>query len=153
MSGATETPMVVIQARKRLFDLDFKALWNTELLYFWCGVISRYDTNRPSLEQPGHYPATINNGGIHTHLWEIREYSLRRFPYEVFFTALLPWNLFAGALTEAQLVLLVALTLSRRSISPTYTPNLGCGVWYGRFCNLLVILLGMMTWFHIFPSG
>src|SRR5215467_674744 len=43
--GVTETPIVVIRARKRLFDLDLKALWEyRELLYFfvWRDIKVRY---------------------------------------------------------------------------------------------------------------
>lgn len=75
-------------------------------------------------------------------------------PYSVFaYTALLPWNLFAGALTRSS----TSVVGEAHLISKVYFPRLivplsATVVGLIDFAVAFVILLVMMTWFGIFPS-
>ena len=75
-------------------------------------------------------------------------------PYSVFaYTALLPWNLFASALTRSS----TSVVGEAHLISKVYFPRLivplsATVVGLIDFAVAFVILLVMMTWFGIFPS-
>jgi lipopolysaccharide transport system permease protein len=75
-------------------------------------------------------------------------------PYPVFaFTALLPWNLFAGALNRCTLSLVGSANL----ITKVYFPRLIVPVsaiisGIIDFAIAFVFLLGLMLWFHIVPT-
>lgn len=75
-------------------------------------------------------------------------------PYPVFaFTALLPWNLFAGALNRSTLSLVGSASL----ITKVYFPRLIVPVsaiisGIIDFAIAFVFLLGLMLWFHIVPT-
>jgi len=75
-------------------------------------------------------------------------------PYPVFaFTALLPWNLFAGALNRCTLSLVGSANL----ITKVYFPRLIVPVsaiisGIIDFAIAFVFLLGLMLWFHIVPN-
>src|SRR5262252_7749196 len=154
--GAPETPVVVIRARKRLFDLDLKALWEyRELLYFfaWRDIKVRYKQTVLGIAWAFIQPlsmmvvfalifgkfAQIPSGG---------------FPYEIFsFTALLPWNLFAGALTRGT----TSIVSDSNLVSKVYFPRLLLPIsavvsGIVDFAISFVILIGMMAWFRIVPT-
>jgi lipopolysaccharide transport system permease protein len=76
------------------------------------------------------------------------------FPYPIFtYTALLPWNLFAGALTRSS----DSLVSQAGLITKVYFPRLivplaasiACGV---DFALAFIILIGMMAWYAIVPG-
>lgn len=75
-------------------------------------------------------------------------------PYPIFsYTALLPWGVFAKALTDAGR----SLVLNRSMITKVYFPRLIvplASVLAGvvDFLIAFVVLLGMMWWFHITPT-
>jgi len=75
-------------------------------------------------------------------------------PYPIFsYTALLPWGVFAKALTDAGR----SLVLNRSMITKIYFPRLIvplASVLAGivDFLIAFVVLLGMMWWFHITPT-
>jgi lipopolysaccharide transport system permease protein len=75
-------------------------------------------------------------------------------PYSIFaYTALLPWNLFAGALTRCS----SSIVAQSHLISKVYFPRLIVPLsatisGLVDFAVAFVILLGMMVWFGIFPS-
>jgi len=156
MSGATDTPMVVIRARKRLFDLDFKALWEyRELLYFlvWRDIKVRY--KQTILGAAWAIIQPLSTMVVFTLIFgKFANIPSDGFPYEVFsFTALLPWNLFAGALTRGT----TSVAGSANLVSKVYFPRLILPIsavvsGIVDFVISFVILLGMMAWFHIFPS-
>ncbi len=153
--GATETPMVVIRARKRLFDLDLKALWEyRELLYFlvWRDIKVRY--KQTTLGAAWAIIQPLSTMVIFTLIFgKFANIPSDGFPYEVFsFTALLPWNLFAGALTRGT----TSVVGSSNLVSKVYFPRLLLPIsavvsGIVDFAISFVILLGMMAWFHIFP--
>ncbi len=147
---------VVVEPRKGLLALDLQGLWQyRELLYFlaWRDVKVRYKQTAIgagwAIFQPlvtmviftvifGNF-AKIPSDGL---------------PYPIFaFTALLPWNVFASALTRSS----GSLVSEAHLISKVYFPRLiiplaatVSGVL--DFVIAFSILVGMMIWFGIAPT-
>jgi len=148
--------MVVLGPRKNPFDLDLKALWEyRELLYFFVWRDIKV-----------HYKQTVIGAG-----WAILQPLTTMviftiifgnfvnvpsdgLPYPVFaYTALLPWTLFAGALTRSTNSVVGGANL----ITKVYFPRLilpVSGVTSGivDFAIAFIVLLGMMAWFGIVPT-
>jgi lipopolysaccharide transport system permease protein len=151
------TPTVVIKPRRSLFQIDLQALWEyRELLYFlaWRDVKVRYKQTiigvAWAILQPlatmviftvifGHF-ARIPSDGL---------------PYSVFaYAALLPWTYFASALTRCT----TSVVGNAHLISKVYFPRLilplsGTISALIDFAVSFVILIGMMAWFGIAPTG
>ncbi|RMF90428.1 MAG: ABC transporter permease [Nitrospinota bacterium] len=149
-------PNVVIQARRRLFHLDLRAVWEyRELLYFliWRDVKVRYKQTvlgaTWSILQP--LMAMVVFTVIFGNFAKVPSDGL---PYPIFaYTALLPWNYFAKAIGRSG----VSLVGSASLISKVYFPRLIIPLSAAiaplvDFAIAFVILLGMMIWFSITPT-
>ncbi len=155
-SRADDVPVIVIRPSRGLFSLQLRELWEyRELLYFliWRDIKVRYKQTTLgaawAVLQPvmtmvvftvffGNF-AKIPSDGV---------------PYPIFaFTALLPWNLFAGALSHAT----ISVVGSAQLISKVYFPRLIIPLSATMsgivdFTIAFVILLGMMVWYGFAPT-
>jgi homopolymeric O-antigen transport system permease protein len=153
---AGKTSVVVIQPTRVLFCLDFNVLWHyRELLYFliWRDIKVRYKQTVIgtgwAIFQPlmtmviftvvfGHF-AKVPSDGL---------------PYPIFaYTALLPWNYFAQAISRSG----ISLVGNANLISKVYFPRLIVPLSAAvaplvDFVVAFVVLLGMMAWFGIVPT-
>jgi len=156
LSRAADLPAIVIRPSRGLLSLQLGELWGyRELLYFltWRDIKVRYKQTMLgtvwAILQPvmtmvvftvffGNF-AKIPSDGL---------------PYPIFaYTALLPWNLFANALSQAT----TSLVGSAHLISKVYFPRLIIPLsatvsGIVDFAIAFVILLGMMLWFGITPT-
>lgn len=155
-SKMLSTPLVVIEPRKGLFNLDLKAVWEyRELLYFliWRDVKVWYKQTvigaawailKPLISMViftvvfGHF-AKIPSDGL---------------PYPVFaYTALLPWNYFASAIGLSGVSLVGNANLIRKVYFPRLIVPISAAVApLVDFAVAFVVLLGMMVWFGITPT-
>jgi lipopolysaccharide transport system permease protein len=157
-SAATtvRNPTVVIQRRRRLLDFGLEGLWHyRELLYFlvWRDVKVRYKQTAIgaawAVLQPlvamliftvifGYF-ASIPSNGV---------------PYPLFaFAALLPWNLFAQALTRGA----ASLVSNAHLLTKVYFPRVLIPVSAAMlpvvdFGVSLMALTGLMAWYGVAPS-
>ncbi len=155
-SRADNVPVIVIRPSRGVFSLQLRELWEyRELLYFliWRDIKVRYKQTALgaawAILQPvmtmvvftvffGNF-AKIPSDGV---------------PYPIFaYTALLPWNLFANALSHATL----SVVGSAQLISKVYFPRLMIPLsatvsGVVDFAIAFVILLGMMVWFGFAPT-
>src|SRR5512132_3989545 len=97
-------PSIVIEARRNLWDLNLKEIWHyRELLYFlvWRDVKVRYKQTAIGAAWAMLQP--LMTMLVFTLVFKsIANVPSDGVPYPIFaFTALLPWNLFAGALTRS----------------------------------------------------
>ncbi len=149
-------PTIVIEPRRRLFDLELKAIWEyRELLYFlvWRDLKVRYRQTIIGIGwvvlQPlmtmvvftavfGNF-AKVPSDGV---------------PYPVFaYSALLPWNLFASSLTRGS----DSVVSSAQLISKIYFPRLllplsGVLSPIVDFAISFIIFIAMMIWYHTLPT-
>jgi len=147
---------IIIQPRTRLFHLDLNAVWDyRELLFFliWRDVKVRYKQTvigaAWAILQPlmtmviftmvfGNF-AKIPSDGL---------------PYSIFaYTALLPWQYFAQAISHSS----DSLVGSANLITKVYFPRLIVPLSAALaplvdFAIAFIILLGMMVWFGIAPT-
>src|SRR5262249_38337719 len=147
---------IIIQPRTRLFHLDLHAVWDyRELLFFliWRDVKVRYKQTvigaAWAILQPlmtmviftivfGNF-AKIPSDGL---------------PYSIFdYTALLPWQYFAQAISHSS----DSLVGSANLITKVYFPRLIVPLSAALaplvdFAIAFIILLGMMVWFGIAPT-
>lgn len=130
---------IVLKPEHRWFALDLSDLWHyRELLYFitWRDVKVRYKQTMVVFSIIFGKLAKLPSAGI---------------PYPIFtYTALLPWQLFAFALTNSS----NSLVGSQNLISKVYFPRLVipiASVLPGLvdFAIAFVVLLGMMFYYHI----
>jgi lipopolysaccharide transport system permease protein len=151
-----EFPLVRIRPARRWVSPKLHELWEyRELLYFliWRDVKVRYKQTAIGALWAVFQPlitmiifmvvfrmfANVPSDGL---------------PYSIFsYTALLPWNLFAGALTRCS----SSIVAQSHLISKVYFPRLIVPLsatisGLVDFAVAFVILLGMMVWFGIFPS-
>jgi lipopolysaccharide transport system permease protein len=153
---AGKTSVVVIQPTRGLFCLDLNGIWHyRELLYFliWRDIKVRYKQtvigSGWAIFQPlmtmviftivfGHF-AKVPSDGL---------------PYPIFaYTALLPWNYFAQAISRSG----ISLVGNANLISKVYFPRLIVPLSAAvaplvDFVVAFVVLLGMMAWFGIVPT-
>jgi lipopolysaccharide transport system permease protein len=153
---AGKTSVVVIQPTRGLFCLDLNGIWHyRELLYFliWRDIKVRYKQTVIgtgwAIFQPlmtmviftvvfGHF-AKVPSDGL---------------PYPIFaYTALLPWNYFAQAISRSG----ISLVGNANLISKVYFPRLIVPLSAAvaplvDFVVAFVVLLGMMAWFGIVPT-
>jgi len=152
-----QKPAVVIQPSRGLFHLDLWAVWlYRELLFFlmWRDVKVRYKQTVIgagwAILQPlmtmvvftvvfGNFAKMPSDG----------------LPYPIFaYAALLPWNYFAQAINRSG----TSVVSSASLISKVYFPRLIVPISAAvaplvDFVIAFVILLGMMLWFDIAPTG
>ena len=136
-SLSVETTLV-IRPRRHLFALDIKAIWEyRELLYFliWRDLKVRYRQSvigvgwvilQPLMTMVvftavfGKFVGVPSDG----------------LPYPIFiFSALLPWNLFASALTRGSASVVDNTQLVSKVYPPPHPTTLRCFVARGRFCR------------------
>ena len=149
-------PTIVIEPRRKLIDLDLRAIWEyRELLYFlvWRDLKVRYRQTIIGIGwvvlQPlmtmivftavfGNF-AKVPSDGV---------------PYPIFaYSALLPWNLFASSLTRGS----ESVVGNAQLISKIYFPRLllplsGVLSPIVDFAISFVIFISMMLWFHVLPT-
>ena len=153
---AAAAPVRIIEPSRGWLALNFKELWDyRELLYFltWRDVKVKYKQTvigagwailQPFLTMVV-FTLVFKN---------IADISSEGIPYPIFtYTALLPWNLFAGALSRSTVSLVSQVGL----ISKVYFPRLIMplsATFSGivDFAIAFVILLGMMFWYGITPT-
>jgi lipopolysaccharide transport system permease protein len=155
IDGAT-TPVIVIKARKNIFHVDWRSLWDyRELLYFltWRDVKVRYKQTAIGAAWAILQPLTTMV--IFTVIFgRFARIPSDGLPYPIFaFTALLPWTYFASALTRCT----TSIVGNSQLISKIYFPRLILPL-SGTFSALIdfaisfMILIGMMAWFGIAPT-
>jgi len=149
-------PLVSIEATRGWLSLGLEELWPyRELLYFliWRDIKVRYKQTAIgagwAIFQPMMtvliFTAVFRNIG---------NVSSEGFPYPIFaLAALLPWNLFSGALSRSS----VSVVAESNLISKVYFPRLIVPLSATMsglldFCIAFVLLLGMMWWYSIAPT-
>lgn len=156
LQPANDVEVIRIEPSRSWVSVNYRELWvYRELLYFlvWRDVKVRYKQTAIGIGwtilQPlmtmaiftmifGHF-AKVPSDGV---------------PYPVFaYTALLPWNLFAGSLNRCT----VSLVGSANLITKVYFPRLivpAAATISGviDFVISLVFLLALMLWYHIVPT-
>src|SRR5205807_9644886 len=152
----TELPHIRIEPKRGWVSVDLKDLWEyRELLFFlaWRDVKVRYKQTALGAAWAVIQPlftmllftlffgrlAKVPSDGI---------------PYPLFsYTALLPWQLFAYALTESS----NSVVANERLITKVYFPRLIiplASILAGLvdFSIAFVLVMGMMAWYHMAPS-
>jgi lipopolysaccharide transport system permease protein len=151
-----EPPLISIEASAGLLSLGLRELWAyRELLYFliWRDVKIRYKQTVIGAAWAIFQPL-LTMAMFTVVFRNIASVSSDGFPYPIFaFTALLPWNLFAGALTRNS----VSVVAESNLISKVYFPRLivplsATLAGIVDFAMAFVILLLMMTWYGIAPT-
>jgi len=156
MSLKQETTLTVIRPSRHLFSLRLRELWEyRELLYFlvWRDVKVRYKQTvlgaAWAILQP--FLTMVVFSIFFGRLAGIPSEGI---PYPIFaYTALLPWQLFAHALTESG----NSLVANQQLITKVYFPRLVIpisAVLAGLvdFCIAFVVLLGMMVYYGVLPT-
>ena len=155
-ADAEDFEVTVIEPSRGFLSLNLKEVWvYRELLYFliWRDVKVRYKQTFIGAAWAIIQPVTTMV--IFTLLFKrIASMPSDGLPYPIFaYSALLPWNLFAGALTRSS----TSLVAQARLITKVYFPRLivplsatvsGCV----DFAIAFVILIGMMMWYGIVPG-
>jgi lipopolysaccharide transport system permease protein len=148
--------VIRIEPSRGWFTFDLKELWEyRELLLFlaWRDIKVRYKQTSLGIAWAVIQPVTtmLIFTGIFGKLAQVPSEGL---PYPIFaFSAVLPWNYFAGALTIST----NSVVTNSNLISKVYFPRIIVplsGVISGvvDFGIGLVILIGMMFWFGIVPT-
>jgi lipopolysaccharide transport system permease protein len=152
----SEAPITSIRAAGRWPSLNLRELWAyRELLYFlvWRDVKVRYKQTAIgavwAILQP------LLTMVVFTIVFKnLADMPSDGLPYTIFaYTALLPWHLFAGALTRC----VASLVSEAHLISKVYFPRLlvpFAATLSGLvdFVLAFILLLGMMVWYRIIPT-
>ena len=148
--------VIRIEPSRGWVSVKLSELWTyRELLYFlvWRDVKVRYKQTAIGIGWTILQPLTTMV--IFTMIFgKLAKIPSEGLPYTVFvYTALLPWNLFAGALNRCT----VSLVGNANLITKVYFPRLivpASAVISGiiDFAIAFVFLLGMMLWFNIVPT-
>jgi lipopolysaccharide transport system permease protein len=153
--GAAERT-IIIEPRRRLFDLALSAVWEyRELLYYfvWRDVKLRYKQTAIGAAWAVLQPLTamLVFTIVFGHLTRVPSEGL---PYSIFaYVALLPWNYFASATQRSA----TSLIHERELITKVYFPRLlvpfsAMGAALLDFGVAFLILLPLMAWHGIAPS-
>jgi lipopolysaccharide transport system permease protein len=152
-----QKPTVIIQPRKGLFDFDLQAIWHyRELLYIliWRDVKIRYKQTAIGAAWAILQPLLMM--AIFTVVFrKFANVPSDGLPYPIFaYTALLPWQYFAQAISRST----VSLVATPDMISKVYFPRLIVPIAASLgpmvdFAIAFVILLGMMVWYGIAPTA
>ena len=157
VSSLTDNPSVVlIRPRKGWLNLDLEAVYRyRELLYFlvWRDVLVRYKQAAIGVAWVVLQP--LLTMVVFTVIFGLfAKLPSDGLPYPIFsFTALLPWNYFAQAISRSG----VSLVGNANLISKVYFPRLIVPISSALgplvdFAVSFVILLGMMAWYGIAPT-
>jgi lipopolysaccharide transport system permease protein len=149
--------VTVIEPSRGWLAFDLKELWNyRELLYFliWRDVKVKYKQTIIgagwAILQP--FMTMI----VFTLVFnKIADISSEGIPYPIFaYTALLPWNLFAGALNRSTVSLVTQVGLISKVYFPRLIIPLSATIsGVVDFAMAFIILLGMMFWYGIAPTA
>ena len=153
---ASTAPLTIIEPSRGWLGLNFRELWDyRELLYFltWRDVKVKYKQTIIgagwAILQP------LVTMVVFTLVFKtIADMPSDNIPYPIFtYTALLPWNLFAGALNRST----VSLVAQSNLISKVYFPRMIIPLsatisGLVDFVIAFVILLAMMFWYRIVPT-
>ena len=150
-------PVTVIEPSRGWLALDLKELWDyRELLYFliWRDVKVKYKQTIIgagwAILQP--FMTMI----VFTLVFnKIADISSEGVPYPIFaYTALLPWNLFAGALNRSTVSLVSQVGLISKVYFPRLIIPLSATIsGVVDFAIAFIILVGMMFWYGIVPTA
>jgi lipopolysaccharide transport system permease protein len=151
-----DAPVVLIQPRCGWLKFDLAALYRyRELLYFltWRDVIVRYKQAAVGVAWAVLQP--LLTMVLFTVIFgRFAKMPSNNLPYPIFaFTALLPWNYFAQAISRSG----TSLVSNANLVSKVYFPRLvipisGAIAPLVDFAISFVILLGMMAWYGIAPT-
>lgn len=154
--NTSRKPSVVIQSRKRIFQLDLSEVWRyRELLYFmvWRDTIIRYKQTAIGASWAIIQP--LIQMVIFTLIFgKLAKIPTDGVPYPVFaFTGLLPWTYFSQALARGS----NSVVGSSNLITKIYFPRLliplaATAAPAVDFIFTFVVLLVLMAWFHIAPT-
>ncbi|MBI3014265.1 MAG: ABC transporter permease, partial [Candidatus Tectomicrobia bacterium] len=146
----------VIEARSGWKLIDFHEIWRyRDLFYFlvWRDLKSRYAQTVLGVGWAVIQP--VFSMIVFTVVFgKLAQVSSDGMPYAIFsFAALVPWTYFSGALSDATGSLVSASSLLSKVYFPRLiiplTPVLGKLVDFGI---ALILLFGMMVWFHTTPT-
>lgn len=149
-------PVTIIQPAKGLIAVNFREFWEyRELLYFliWRDVKVRY--KQTALGAAWAILQPFMTMVVFTVFFgKLAKMPSDGIPYPIFaYCALLPWQLFAKALTDAS----NSLVANQRLITKVYFPRLvvpTSAVLSGLvdFAIAFMVLLGMMVYYGVFPD-
>ena len=151
-----ESPVIVLEPARGYVNLKLREVWEyRELLYFlvWRDVKVRYRQTALGAAWVVIQPL-MTMVVFSVFFGKLAKIPSDGVPYPIFaFTGLLPWQLFANALTNSS----NSLVGNQNLISKVYFPRLVIplsGILAGLvdFGVAFVVLLGMMWYFHIAPS-
>lgn len=155
--AAEATPVLTLRPSTGFLRLDLKALWEyRELLYFlvWRDIKVRYKQTALGAAWAILQP-TMTMLVFSVFFGRLAKVPSDGIPYPVFaYAALLPWQLFAFALTESS----NSLVASQNLITKVYFPRLVIpisAVLAGLvdFAIAFLVLLGLMFYYHIVPTA
>jgi lipopolysaccharide transport system permease protein len=156
ISVAAELPHTVIRPSRGWVSLDLKELWHyRELLFFlaWRDIKVRY--TQTALGAAWAIIQPLLSMIVFTIFFgRLAKVPSDGIPYPLFaYTALVPWQLFAYALTESS----NSVVLSERLITKVYFPKLVipfASVLAGLvdFTIAFSLVIGMLIWYHITPT-
>ena len=156
-SSAMRTPLITIEPSERLLSLGLRELWAyRELLYFlaWRDIKIKYKQTAIGAAWAVFQP--LLTMAIFTLVFRnIANVSSDGFPYPVFaFAALLPWNLFSGALSRSSVSVVAESNLISKVYFPRIIIPLAATVsGIVDFAVALVMLVAMMAWYGIAPDA
>ncbi len=149
-------PLTIIQPSRGWAALDLRALWEyRELLYFltWRDVKVRYKQAALGVAWAVIQPL-LTMVIFSVIFGQLARLPSDGIPYPVFsFAALLPWQLFSGALTRAG----TSLVGNAHLLTKVYFPRLvipisAVAAGLVDFAISFVVLLGLMLWYGITPT-
>jgi lipopolysaccharide transport system permease protein len=154
--SSAAVPFICIERSRGWFSLDLRELWAyRELLYFlvWRDVKVRY--KQTALGMAWAILQPFITMVVFTLVFKkVADLPSDGLPYPIFvYTALLPWNLFAGAVTRSS----ASVVGQSNLISKVYFPRLIVPIAATvsgtiDFAVAFVILVGMMIWFGVSPT-
>jgi lipopolysaccharide transport system permease protein len=149
-------PVRIIEPSRGWLGFDFRELWDyRELLYFltWRDVKVKYKQTIIgvgwAILQP--FLTMIVFTLVFKRIADVPSDGI---PYPIFaYTALLPWNLFSGALTHSTVSLIQQASLISKVYFPRLIVPLSAAIaGLIDFAIAFVILVGMMFWYGIVPT-
>lgn len=148
-----EPPITIIEPKKGWVPIDFRELWQyRELLFFltWRDILIRYKQTAIGVLWAVIQPV-LTMAIFSVVFGKFGKLPSEGVPYPVFsFTALLPWNLFASALTRATISVVGSSNMVKKiyfprmliPISSTLSPLVD-------FAISMVVLFGLMAYYRV----
>jgi lipopolysaccharide transport system permease protein len=154
--SASGAPVITIEASRGWVALNLRELWSyRELIYFliWRDIKVRY--KQTVLGAAWAVLQPLVTMVVFTVVFrKFANVPSDGLPYPIFaYTALLPWQLFAGAVTRSSTGLVGQANLIRKIYFPRLiVPISGTVSGLVDFAVAFVILLGLMVWYGIAPT-